>query len=72
MTLQELLTSQPQAAKLTKLTKLSELDKEKQKAKTATLLAANKAAASRILLGALAQLESNSSISKEVEKQIWI
>ena len=65
MTLQQLL-------KVKQSVSTSESQLAEQKAKTTSLLSANKAAASRILLGALAQMESNSSTSKEIEKKIWI
>ena len=67
MTLQELLKQSQSQPKSTSPNQLAE-----QKAKTSALLSANKAAASRILLGALAQLESNSSTSSVKEKKIWI
>lgn len=46
--------------------------KQVQAQKTAQLIAKQKEAAQKILLGALAHLESSSSTSEEVSKKIWI
>lgn len=67
MTLQDLLKQQSKP--------LSNLDAEKKQAqiaKTAQLIAANKAAAAQILKATLLKLDSDSPISRKVERQIWI
>lgn len=67
MTLQELLVhnSSSKAHKVLEDTELKQI-------KTASLLRKNKEAANKILLGALAQLESATPTSHEVKEQVWI
>lgn len=46
--------------------------KAAQAAKTAQLIAANKAAAAQILRNTLTKLEANKPVSRSVERQLWI
>ena len=62
MTLQNLLPQREQNSET----------KQAQAHKTAQLIAKQKEAAQKILLGALTHLESSSSTSEEVSKKIWI
>lgn len=64
MTLQDLLKPQR--------TEVSPAAKVVQAAKTAQLIAANKAAAAQILKNTLLKLESDKPVSKCVERKIWI
>lgn len=69
MTLQDLLKPQ------TKLdaTPKSNLDAQNaQRAKTAQLIAANKAVAAKILKDTLSRIESSKPVSRSVERKIWI
>ena len=68
MTLQDLL--KPQRSNLQ--TQKAPVDLETQRAKTAQLIAANKAIAAKILKDTLAKLESAEPTSRSVERKIWI
>lgn len=65
MTLQELLKPQSKPQK-------PNVDLDAQRAKTAQLIAANKAVAAKILKDTLAQLENSEPVSRSVERKIWI
>jgi len=69
MTLQDLLKPQ------TKLeaTPVANLEAQNaQRAKTAQLIAANKAVAAKILKDTLSRIESSKPVSRSVERKIWI
>lgn len=66
MTLQDLLKPQ------TKLEATPVADLEAQRAKTAQLIAANKAVAAKILKDTLSRIESSKPVSRSVERKIWI
>ena len=66
MTLQDLLKPQ------TKLETKPVANLEAQRAKTAQLIAANKAVAAKILKDTLSRIESSKPVSRSVERKIWI
>lgn len=69
MTLQDLL--KPQTKLETK--PVANLEAQNaQRAKTAQLIAANKAVAAKILKDTLSRIESSKPVSRSVERKIWI
>lgn len=69
MTLQDLL--KPQTKLATK--PVANLEAQNaQRAKTAQLIAANKAVAAKILKDTLSRIESSKPVSRSVERKIWI
>lgn len=69
MTLQDLLKPQ---TKLDATPKSSLEAQIAQRAKTAQLIAANKAVAAKILKDTLSRIESSKPVSRSVERKIWI
>ena len=69
MTLQDLL-KHPRSNTVS--TQKVEINLETQRAKTAQLIAANKAVAAKILKDTLLRIDSNNSVTTEKERKIWI
>lgn len=69
MTLQDLL-KHPRSNTVS--TQNVETNLETQRAKTAQLIAANKAVAAKILKDTLLRIDSNNSVTTEKERKIWI
>lgn len=69
MTLQDLL-KHPRSNTVS--TQKVETNLETQRAKTAQLIAANKAVAAKILKDTLLRIDSNNSVITEKERKIWI
>jgi len=69
MTLQDLL-KHPRSNTVS--TQKVETNLETQRAKTAQLIAANKAVAAKILKDTLLRIDSNNSVTTEKERKIWI